>query len=55
MPTGTEQLGSVYIIGVSEEIESSRWVVTEKTAAANGNVELTMTNYDERIYEMDAT
>lgn len=55
LATGTEQLGSVYLIGAAGELEQSKWTLTEKTAARNGNVELTMVNYDERVYELDPT
>jgi hypothetical protein len=53
LPQGTEQLGSVYVIGSSVELEASAWTVTEKKPASNGNVTLTLTNYDERVFERD--
>lgn len=53
LPKGTEQLGSVYVIGASSDLEASAWTVTEKKPANNGNVTLTLTNYDERVFEKD--
>tara|TARA_R100000951_G_scaffold2179_1_gene3698 strand:+ start:509 stop:3028 length:2520 start_codon:yes stop_codon:yes gene_type:complete len=46
------QTGSRYIISTVEELESSRWSVIEKEARGR-NVQLTMVNYDERIYDFD--
>ncbi len=46
------QTGSRYIISTVEELEAARWSVIDKEA--NGrNVQLTMANYDDKIYEFD--
>jgi hypothetical protein len=46
------QTGSRYIISTVAELDASRWTVLEKEARAR-NVQLTMVNYDERIYDFD--
>ena len=46
------QTGSRYIISTVEELEASRWSIIEKEARGR-NIQLTMVNYDERIYSFD--
>lgn len=46
------QTGSRYIISTVAELDASRWTVLEKEARGR-NVQLTMVNYDERIYDFD--
>lgn len=46
------QTGSRYIISTVEELKASRWSVMEKEARGR-NVQLTMVNYDDRLYDFD--
>jgi len=46
------QTGSRYIISVLETINESQWLMSEKEASGN-DVQVTMINYDDRIYEFD--
>lgn len=46
------QTGSRYIISTFENLQLSRWTVIEKSAN-NKNVDVTMVNYDDRVYEFD--
>lgn len=46
------QTGSRYIISTVEELDASRWTVVEKEAQGK-NVQLSMVNYDDRIYHFD--
>lgn len=46
------QTGSRYIISTVEELKASRWSVMEKEARGR-NVQLTLVNYDERLYDFD--
>lgn len=47
------QKGSSYIISTFEELDASRWSVVEKEVSG-GNVQITMVNYDDRVFEFDA-
>jgi hypothetical protein len=46
------QTGSRYIISTVEELKASRWTVVEKEARGR-NVQLSMVNYDDKIYDFD--
>jgi len=46
------QTGSRYIIGTIEDLDAARWSVVEKEAQGN-NVQISMLNYDDRIYDFD--
>jgi hypothetical protein len=46
------QSGSRYIINTVENLEESQWTVTEKEPQGD-SVQVSMVNYDERIYEFD--
>ena len=46
------QTGSRYIISTMEELDASRWTIAEKEAQGR-NVQLSMINYDDRIYDFD--
>ena len=46
------QTGSRYIISTVEKLDSSKWSILEKEARGR-SVQLTMVNYDERIYDFD--
>ncbi len=48
----TIQTGSRYIIGTTTDLDAARWSVVEKEATGN-NVQLSMINYDDRIYDFD--
>jgi len=47
------QAGSRYIISTFEELDAARWTVVDKEASGS-NVQISMVNYDDRIYEFDA-
>lgn len=46
------QTGSRYIIGTAVNLDAARWTIVEKEAQGN-NVQLSMLNYDDRIYNFD--
>lgn len=46
------QTGSRYIISTVEELKASRWSVVEKEARGR-NVQISMVNYDDKIYDFD--
>lgn len=46
------QTGSRYIISTMEELDASRWTIAEKEAQGK-NVQLSMVNYDERVFDFD--
>ena len=46
------QKGSTYIISTTAELEAAQWTITEKEARGR-NVQLSMVNYDQRIYDFD--
>ena len=46
------QTGSRYIIGTIVNLDAARWTVIEKEAQGN-NVQISMLNYDKRIYAFD--
>lgn len=48
----TVQIGTRYIIGTTENLDAARWSIVDKEAQGN-NVQLTMLNYDDRIYDFD--
>lgn len=46
------QTGSRYIISTTEELDAAKWSILEKEARGR-SVQLTMVNYDDRIFEFD--
>lgn len=46
------QAGSRYIISTFEELDAARWSVIDKEASGS-NVQVTMVNYDDRVFEFD--
>ena len=46
------QKGSTYIISTTAELGAAQWTITEKEARGR-NVQLSMVNYDQRIYDFD--
>jgi hypothetical protein len=48
----TTQTGSRYIISTTTNLAAAKWSILEKEARGR-SVQLTMANYDERIYDYD--
>lgn len=46
------QTGSRYLIVKDDEFDQTKWMLTEKTSSGK-NTQLTLVNYDERVYDYD--
>jgi hypothetical protein len=54
LPTGTQQLGSRYVIASNNDLDASTFVVDSRSRPnANGECEITLLEYNELMYEMD--
>lgn len=47
------QTGSRYIIVADSEFENTQWTLTEKTSSDGRATQITMVNYDERVFDYD--